>query len=395
MLTKHTGSVMKKIAVLGSTGSIGVNVLKLVQSNPEKYRVIALAAGINIDLLLKQIDDFQPMAVAVLQEGLAEELKRRLIKGKCPQVFYGTEGFIRIATHAEVDTVVSAITGAAGLLPTYEAIRAGKSIALANKETMVMAGPLVMAEARNQRISIFPIDSEHSAILQCLHGHPRKDLRRVILTGSGGPFRDFSLEQMRSVTPAQALKHPNWDMGPKISIDCATMINKGLEAIEARWFFDLDMDQINILVHPQSIVHSMVEYKDGSMIAQLGIPDMTIPISYALSFPRHMVNILPHLELEDIGTLSFEKPDLERFKCLELALSAARTGGSMPAVMNGANEVAVESFLEANIGFLDIPDLIEKTMEAHEPYSIDTIDKVIEADRWARNTARNLLKCWP
>jgi len=395
MLTKHTGSVMKKIAVLGSTGSIGVNVLKLVQSNPEKYRVIALAAGINIDLLLKQIDDFQPMAVAVLQEGLAEELKRRLLKGKCPQVFYGTEGFIRIATHAEVDTVVSAITGAAGLLPTYEAIRAGKSIALANKETMVMAGPLVMAEASNQRISIFPIDSEHSAILQCLHGHPRKDLRRVILTGSGGPFRDFSLEQMRSVTPAQALKHPNWDMGPKISIDCATMINKGLEAIEARWFFDLDMDQINILVHPQSIVHSMVEYKDGSMIAQLGIPDMTIPISYALSFPRHMVNILPHLELEDIGTLSFEKPDLERFKCLELALSAARTGGSMPAVMNGANEVAVESFLEANIGFLDIPDLIEKTMEAHEPYSIDTIDKVIEADRWARNTARNILKSWP
>lgn len=395
MLTKYTGSVMKKIAVLGSTGSIGVNALKLVQSNPEKYRVIALAAGINIDLLLKQIDDFQPIAVAVLQEDLAEELKRRLIKGKYPQVFYGTEGFIRIATHAEVDTVVSAITGAAGLLPTYEAIRAGKSIALANKETMVMAGPLVMAEARNQRISIFPIDSEHSAILQCLHGHPRKDLRRVILTGSGGPFRDFSLEQMRNVTPSQALKHPNWDMGPKISIDCATMINKGLEAIEARWFFDLDMDQINILVHPQSIVHSMVEYKDGSIIAQLGIPDMTIPISYALSFPRHIGNILPRLELEDIGTLSFEKPDLERFRCLELALRAARTGGSMPAVMNGANEVAVESFLEGIIGFLDIPDLIEKTMEAHEPYSIDTIDKVIEADRWARNTGRNILKCWP
>ncbi|MBK5099727.1 MAG: 1-deoxy-D-xylulose-5-phosphate reductoisomerase [Desulfobacteraceae bacterium] len=382
---------MKKITILGSTGSIGANALKLVQSNTEKYRVIALAAGINIELLLKQIHDFQPMAVAVLEEGLAEELKRRLGKGKGPEVFFGTDGFIRLATLSEVDTVVSAMSGAAGLLPTYEAIRQGKNIALANKETMVMAGPLVMAEAKKQKISILPVDSEHSAILQCLHGRPREDLRRVILTGSGGPFRDFSLEQMRNVTPDQALKHPNWDMGQKITIDSATMMNKGLEAIEAKWFFDLNMDQISILIHPQSIVHSMVEYQDGSIMAQLGIPDMLIPISYALSFPRHMENSLPLLELERIGTLSFESPDLQRFRCLALALEAARVGGSMPAVLNGANEIAVESFLEGRIGFLDIPDLIEKTMRAHGPYPIDTIEKVTEADKWARDIAQSLV----
>jgi 1-deoxy-D-xylulose-5-phosphate reductoisomerase len=383
---------MKKITILGSTGSIGANALKLVRSNTEKYRVIALAAGINIELLLKQIHDFQPMAVAVLEEGHAAELNRRLVRGKGPEVFFGTDGFIRLATLAEVDTVVSAMSGAAGLLPTYEAIREGKNIALANKETMVMAGPLVMAEAKNQKISILPIDSEHSAILQCLHGHPREDLRRVILTGSGGPFRDFSLEQMRNVTPDQALKHPNWDMGPKITIDSATMMNKGLEAIEAKWFFDLNMDQISILIHPQSIVHSMVEYTDGSIMAQLGIPDMIIPISYALSFPRHMENRLPLLELERIGTLSFEKPDLQRFRCLDLALEAARIGGSMPAVLNGANEIAVESFLEGRIGFLDIPDIIEKTMGAHGPYPIDAIEKVTAADKWARDIAQSLVE---
>ena len=331
------------------------------------------------------------MAVAVLKEDLAEELKRRLGRGKGPEVLFGTEGFIRLSTLSEVDTVVSAMSGAAGLLPTYEAIRHGKNIALANKETMVMAGPLIMEEAKKQKISILPVDSEHSAILQCLHGHPREDLRRVILTGSGGPFRDFSLEQMRKVTLQQALQHPNWDMGQKITIDSATMMNKGLEAIEAKWFFDLNMDQVSILVHPQSIVHSMVEYKDGSIIAQLGIPDMIIPISYALSFPYHSQNSLPVLELDKIGTLSFEKPDLERFRCIDLALEAARIGGSMPAVLNGANEIAVESFLEGRIGFLDIPDIIEKAMGAHGPYAIDTIEKVTEADEWARNTTRNIL----
>jgi len=291
----------------------------------------------------------------------------------------------------QIDTVVSAISGAAGLLPTYEAIRAGKNVALANKETLVMAGAVVMAEAEKQRIQILPVDSEHSAILQSLRGHAREDVRRVILTASGGPFRGLSLEEMRNVTPAQALKHPNWNMGPKISIDSATMMNKGLEVIEAKWLYNLDIDQISIFIHPQSIVHSMVEYVDGSVIAQLGIPDMTIPISYALSYPRHVGNTLVPLDLDRIGTLSFEKPDLERFVCLKLAHEAARAGMSMPAVLNGANEIAVECFLKGKIGFLDIPVIIEKTMWAHEPFAVENIDAVIEADRWARKTARSLV----
>jgi 1-deoxy-D-xylulose-5-phosphate reductoisomerase len=256
---------------------------------------------------------------------------------------------------------------------------------------MVMAGPLVMAEARKRGVSILPIDSEHSAILQSLRGHPREDLKRVILTASGGPFRDLSLDEMRHVTSAQALRHPNWEMGPKITIDSATLMNKGLEVIEARWLFDLEMDQIDILIHPQSIVHSMVEYRDGSIISQMGIPDMIIPISYALSYPRHLGNSLPPLDLEAIGGLSFKKPDLKRFRCLELALNAATTGGSMPAVLNGANEIAVDAFLRGTIGFLDIPDLIGKTMDAHTPLPVESIDAVMAADRWARETARGQL----
>jgi 1-deoxy-D-xylulose-5-phosphate reductoisomerase len=289
-----------------------------------------------------------------------------------------------------VDTVISAMTGAAGLLPTYESIKARKQIALANKETMVMAGPLIMAEAKKQGVSILPIDSEHSAILQSLVGHPRKDLRHVTLTASGGPFRQWPLEEMSRVTPTQAVKHPNWNMGPKISIDSADMMNKGLEVIEAKWLFNLAMDQISILIHPESIVHSMVEYRDGSIIAQLGTPDMMIPISYALSFPRHLGNGLLPLELDRVGKLTFEKPDMKRFRCLALALEAAEIGGSMPAVLNGSNEIAVESFLGRKIGFLDIPLLIEKTMAAHQPFPIDSIETVMEIDSWARDTAREI-----
>ncbi len=382
---------MKKIAILGSTGSIGVNALKVIQANPEEYKVIGLAAGRNIELLLKQIEDFNPIAVCVLEETLAMRLKAQISGSRGPEVFFGAQGLTHLVTLDEVQTIVSAMTGAAGLLPTYEAIRAGKHVALANKEVMVMAGPLVMAKAEKQGVSILPIDSEHSAILQSLQGHAREDLRRVILTGSGGPFGDFSLEEMKNVTPAQALRHPNWSMGQKISIDSATMMNKGLEAIEAKWLFNLDMDQISILIHPQSIVHSMVEYKDGSIIAQLGVPDMIIPISYALSYPRHRGRGLSPLELDRIGKLTFQKPDMKRFRCLGLALRAAEIGGSMPAVLNGANEIAVESFLEGKIGFLDIPDLIEKTMEIHQSFPINNIETVMEADRWARNTARRIL----
>jgi 1-deoxy-D-xylulose-5-phosphate reductoisomerase len=255
-----------------------------------------------------------------------------------------------------------------------------------------MAGPLIMDAAKRQKITILPIDSEHSAILQSLQGHPREDVRRIILTASGGPFRDFSFEDMEKATPGQALNHPTWNMGKKISIDSATLMNKGLEAIEAKWFFDLRMDQISIVIHPQSIIHSMVEYKDGSTIAQMGIPHMITPISYALSYPRHIENHLVPLQLDEIGTLTFQKPDLKKFPCLDLALQAGEVGESMPAVMNGANEIAVEAFLNGKIGFLQIPMLIKKTMEAHRTSPIDSIEKVMETDSWARDTAREQLQ---
>jgi len=329
--------------------------------------------------------------VAVLEEDLADSLRRRLKDSLATEVLSGTDGFTHLATLEEVDTVISAMSGAAGLVPTYEAIKAGKHVALANKETMVMAGPLILSEAKKQGVSILPIDSEHSAILQSLQGHSREDLRRVILTASGGPFKDLSLEELKTVTANQALKHPTWNMGQKITIDSATMMNKGLEAIEAKWFFDLEMDQISIVIHPQSIIHSMVEYKDGSIIAQLGIPDMITPISYALSYPRHIETHLSPLQLEEIGILSFEKPDKKRFRCLDLAFKAAEAGDSMPAVLNAANEIAVDSFLRGKIGFLQIPELIEKTMEAHGTFSMERIERALDADSWARKTALGLV----
>ena len=378
---------MKRIAILGSTGSIGCSSLKVIEAHPEAYQVMALAAGKNIDLLAEQIRKFRPLEVAVLGDQEAESLKERLGGGQETRIVSGREGFIHLATLEEVDTVISAITGAAGLVPTYAAIRAGKNIALANKETMVMAGPLVMEEAKRRGVAVLPVDSEHSAILQCLQGHPRDDVRRVILTASGGPFKDFSHEEMEKVTPEQALKHPNWNMGPKITVDSATLMNKGLELIEAKWLFELDIHQIHILIHPQSVVHSMVEYRDGSIIAQLGIPDMITPISYALSYPRHVDTPLRPLDLEEVGTLRFMKADTRKFRCLELALRAAEIGDSMPAVLNGANEVAVDLFLKGRIGFLQIPSLIERTMDAHRPFVIDRIEKVMEADAWARERA--------
>ena len=382
---------MKNITILGSTGSIGVKALRVIRANPDKYRVVGLAAGKNIQLLKQQMDLFRPKAVAVLDQSLARALKKQCSADATAEIFFGSEGFVRLASSEQTHTVISAMTGAAGLLPTYEAIKAGKDIALANKETMVMAGSLVMTEVKKKGVALLPIDSEHCAILQSLQGHRREDLKRVILTASGGPFRELPLEEMSAVGPDQALRHPNWNMGAKITIDSATMMNKGLEAIEAKWLFDLNMDQISIVVHKQSIVHSMVEYHDGSIIAQLGIPDMTIPISYALSYPRHLVNKLPRLELEKIGHLSFEPPDLEKFKCLDLALKAIETGDTMPAVLNGANELAVASFLEGEIAFLDIPRIIEKCMDQHQPVAIEDIETVMEMDAWARQQARNMI----
>ncbi len=386
--------MIRNIILLGSTGSIGVNTLKVIQAYPDRYRCIGLAAGRNIPLLIKQIRAFKPRAVCVYNAQCASHLTDALSDKDRPLVFFGADGYIRMAALEGADTVISAMTGAAGLAPTYAAVKAGRHIALANKETMVMAGPIIMAEAKKQGVSIFPIDSEHSAIFQSLQGHSREDLRKVILTASGGPFKDYSLDDMARITPAQALKHPNWDMGEKITIDSATLMNKGLETIEAKWLFDLDMDQINILIHPQSIVHSMVEYRDGSIIAQMGIPDMTIPISYALSYPRHIENNLSPLALDQVATLTFDRPDLKRFACLRLCLEAATTGGSMPTVANAANEVAVDAFLKERLGFLDIPELIEKTMQAHQPFPVNTIEKVMAADSWARKTAHKEMDKW-
>ncbi len=378
---------MKRIAILGSTGSIGCSSLRVIEAHPEAYQVVALAAGKNVDLLAEQVRKFKPLEVAVLGDEEVDRLEKRLEVGQKTKIVSGRDGFIHLATLEAVDTVISAITGAAGLVPTYAAIVAGKNIALANKETMVMAGPLVIEEVRRRGVTLLPVDSEHSAIFQCLQGHLRDDVRRVILTASGGPFRDFSYEEMERVTPEQALQHPNWNMGPKITVDSATLMNKGLELIEARWLFGLDIHQIHILIHPQSVIHSMVEYKDGSILAQMGIPDMITPISYALSYPRHVDTTLPALDLEQVGTLRFMKPDTGKFRCLELALRAAETGESMPAVLNGANEVAVELFLRGRIGFIEIPSLIERTMKAHTPFVIDSIEKVMEADAWARQRA--------
>lgn len=383
---------MKNIAILGSTGSIGVSALDVIKNEPERYRAVALGAGSNVDLLVKQVAQFRPLAVCLQDQTAAEDLKGRLSRDAAPDIFSGTHGQAHLVSLTEVDTVISAISGTAGLLPTYAAIQAGKTIALANKEAMVMAGGLIMAEARRRSVRLLPIDSEHSAILQSLQGHPREDVKRIILTASGGPFRGLREEEIKDVTPEQALRHPNWHMGAKISIDSATLMNKGLEAIEARWLFDLSMDQISIMIHPQSIIHSMVEYKDGSIIAQLGIPDMRIPISYALSFPRHLENKLPSLGLEQIGTLSFERPDTKTFRCVDLAMKAAEIGGSMPAVLNTANEVAVDAFLKHRIGFFAISELIERTMEAHQPHSVEDIESVMDVDRWARGTARQLLQ---
>ena len=383
---------MKNICLLGSTGHIGINSLEVIRGNPDRYRIIALGAGKNIDLLAEQIREFKPPFAAVINSDVAKELKIRLNNQTNTEILSGTKGYVQIATLSEVDMAIAAMTGSSGLLPTYSAITAGKDVALANKETLVIAGSLLTSESQERGAHIIPIDSEHSAIQQSIQGHMREDLRKIILTGSGGPFKDFSIDRLSKVTPEQALEHPKWKMGRKITIDSATMMNKGIEAIEAKWLFNVDIDQIEILLHPQSIIHSMVEYVDGSIIAQLACPDMRIPISYALSYPRHLHGESPSLDLLSIGKLSFEEPDKKRFRCLDLALTAAKIGHSMPAVLSGANEIAVNAFLQGRIGFLEIPQLVEKTMERHEVFPIDTIDQALEADRWAQSTAKKILE---
>jgi len=383
---------MKRISLLGSTGSIGVSTLDVVASHPDEFTVTALAAGRNVTLLQAQIKRFRPVLAAVADEEDARNLRRFLGPNAATAVFSGPDGYREAAAAAGADMVVSAMVGAAGLLPTLDAIEAGKAIALANKETLVMAGGIVLRKAAERGVNIIPVDSEHSAIFQCLQGHRRQDLRRIILTASGGPFLNASPEELAVVTPAQALQHPNWMMGKKITIDSATMMNKGLEVIEAGWLFGLPVTAIDVLIHPQSIVHSLVEYRDGSVIAQLGVPDMRVPIAYALSFPRRLLRTEPLLDLSTVGDLAFFKPDLQRFPALTLAYAAAKTGGTMPAVMNGANEVAVAAFIDNKIDFNDISRVTEKVLNHHCVKEESNIDGILDADRWAREEAGHIIE---
>lgn len=383
---------MKHIVVLGSTGSIGCSALEVIEKFPDRFTVVGLAAGRNIQLLAEQIKRHRPPVVAVLHEQLAKELAAYLRPDLLPQVFAGPEGYRQVAAYPAADTVLSAIVGAAGLLPTLAAVRAGKNVALANKEALVMAGALVMAEVRKHQVQLLPVDSEHSAIFQALEGQRRRDLRCILLTASGGPFIKKTLEELQSVTPAEALAHPNWSMGAKITIDSATLMNKGLEVIEARWLFGVPMEKIKVYIHPQSIVHSMVEYVDGSVIAQMGLPDMRGPIGYALAYPERLPLDMPPLDLAAVESLTFREPDTSRFPCLELAFAAGSSGGTMPAVLNAANEVAVQAFLAGRIAFTTIAALVERTMAEHTPGSASGLEAIMEADSWARRRARELIE---
>ncbi len=382
---------MKRLSVLGSTGSIGVNTLHIVSQFPERFEVVSLSAGRNTELLKRQILQFRPKIVSVLNKELSEALRRELPNVPV-EIVHGVEGLIQIATHPEVDQVVSAIVGAVGLIPTLSAIKTGKPIALANKESLVMAGKIMMEEARRNRVQILPVDSEHSAIFQALLGHQKEDVHRLILTASGGPFQNSPLSRLHEVTVKEALNHPRWAMGKKITIDSASLMNKGLEVIEAHWLFDIPVKKIVVLIHPQSVVHSMVEYVDGSIVAQMGITDMKIPISYALSFPERLNLNLPPLDLSRSEALTFSPPDLQKFPCLRLAYQSIEVGETMPAILNAANEVAVSAFLEGSLKFTEIPLLLQRVMEEHEVKPVHTIEDILKADHWARERARALLE---
>jgi 1-deoxy-D-xylulose-5-phosphate reductoisomerase len=391
---------VRNLAILGSTGSIGQSALAVVDAYPERLRVSALAAGDNAALLAEQVARYCPDVVAMATDAGAERLKTCLAEaggeggracGSHPvTVASGTEGLIAVATHAHVDIVLCASSGTAGLEAVLAAIEHGKTIALANKEVLVMAGALVIAAAEQHGVSILPVDSEHNAIHQCLHGRDQREIKRLILTASGGPFREMSAEALDRVDAAAALQHPTWRMGRKITIDSATLMNKGLEVIEAHWLFGVSAEQIDVVIHPQSIVHSMVEFVDGSVIAQLGITDMRLPIQYACSYPERWPSVsLPVLDLTTSGRLDFHAPARDRFPCLDLAYRALRAGGTLPVVLNAANEVAVECFLDGKLGFTAIPRVIRETMDAHDVQQVTTIDLVRRVDKWARECARH------
>ncbi len=385
--------MLKKISILGSTGSIGRQTLDVADKFHGKIRVVGLAAGSNWALLADQILKYRPEIASVALERDAILLKEELARRKCPppDIFYGEEGLNLVAGCDSANLVVTAISGAVGLKPTVFAINSGKDIALANKETLVAAGELVMNLAGEKGVGILPVDSEHSAIWQCLKGEKSSELARIILTASGGPFRGKSEKELLGVSVEMALKHPNWNMGKKITIDSATLMNKGLEVIEAKWLFGVQTEEIKVVVQPESVIHSMVEFKDGSIIAQLGVPDMRIPIQYAISYPERWPGNTGELDFASLKSLSFEKPDMKTFKCLGLAYEALKTGGTAPAVLNAANELAVESFLRKEIAFLDIPKVIEEVLSLHKPVSHYDLESVFEADTFARQEARKAI----
>ena len=382
---------MKNLAILGSTGSIGRSALAVVDAHPSRLRVVGLAAGDNAALLADQIRRYQP-DVAAMATGDAVQRLRASVGERGPEMREGAEGLVAVATHPSVDIVICASAGTAGLEAVLAAIEQGKTIALANKEVLVMAGALVMDAARRHGVSILPVDSEHNAIHQCLHGRSEGEVRRLILTASGGPFRELDQDALQQVGPDAALRHPTWQMGRKITIDSATLMNKGLEVIEAHWLFGVPPERIDVVIHPQSIVHSLVELNDGSMIAQLGVTDMRLPIQYACSYPERWDAALPSLNLAQAGRLEFHDPAHDRFPCLGLAYRALREGGTLPVVLNAANEIAVEAFLEGKLGFTAIAAVIEKTMNEHAVERVSTLEVVRRVDRWARIRARDMAR---
>lgn len=376
---------MKRVVLLGCTGSIGTSTTKVAEDLADRIALVGLAAGRNTHLLLEQARRFKPHAISIQDPRRAEELRHHVPRGTA--VFTGEEGLIRLATLPEADVVLIAIVGTAGLKPALAAIRAGKDIAVASKEILVMAGELVMAEARRHGVKVLAVDSEHSAIFQCLDGKPVGSVRRLWLTASGGPFRATPKSEFKHITVERALKHPSWVMGRKITIDSATLFNKGLEMIEARWLFDIEIARVAVVVHPQSIIHSLVEFVDGSMLAQLSTPDMCLPIQYALTYPERVPNERVTTNLARLGTLTFEEPDEERFPALQLARRASEIGGTMPAVLNAANEVAVDAFLERRIGFEGITEMVRQTMHQHRVIHRPDLHAILEADAWARQQA--------
>lgn len=379
---------MKPISILGSTGSIGCNTLQVIEHLGD-FRVVAMAAGRNISKFAEQIAKFQPELSSCQDAGSADQLKAELVRigGRIPQIEVGEDGLVSVATHPEAEIVVSAVVGAVGLVPTLRAIESAKRVAIANKETLVIAGELMTAAAARSGAEILPVDSEHNAIHQCLRGEDITEVKRLILTASGGPFRTKSRAEIENASRAEALNHPNWKMGDKITIDSATLMNKGLEVIEARWLFGFDADHISVIVHPQSVVHSMVEMVDGSIIAQMGVTDMKHAIQYSLTYPSRQKNCTPPLDLATLSRLDFEEPDLDRFPCLALAYSALHTGGTMPAVLNAANEIAVQAFLDGKIRLSEIAAINKAVMAEHEAGPAGRLEDILEADAWARSRA--------